>query len=98
MQLTGDEGSPAADARLSQLLATDAELRAALADDAVTTALREPSMPLHRQIETVMTAYADRPALAERAAEPVVDPATGRTTRRLLPRFDTITYRELWAR
>ena len=98
MQLTGDEGSPATDARLSQLLATDAELRAALPDDAVTTAIREPSMSLHRQIETVMTAYADRPALAERAVEPVVDPATGRTTLRLLPRFDTITFRELWAR
>jgi fatty acid CoA ligase FadD9 len=28
----------------------------------------------------------------------VTDPATGRTTLRLLPRFDTITYREVWAR
>ncbi|MEK8169219.1 AMP-binding protein [Streptomyces sp. M19] len=30
--------------------------------------------------------------------EPVTDPATGRTTSRLLERFDTITYGELWER
>lgn len=45
-----------------------------------------------------MEGYADRPALGERAAEPVTDPDTGRTTLRLLDRFDTVTYGELWER
>jgi len=42
--------------------------------------------------------YADRPALGQRARELITDPASGRTSARFLPRFDTITYRELWAR
>jgi fatty acid CoA ligase FadD9 len=45
-----------------------------------------------------MEGYADRPALGQRARELVTDPASGRKTLRLLPRFETITYRELWAR
>ncbi|QUQ63630.1 NAD dependent epimerase/dehydratase [Kutzneria sp. CA-103260] len=64
-------------------------------DQAVTAVIRDPDTPLHRQIELALTAYADRPALGERATEPVTDPATGRTTLRLLPRFDTIAYREV---
>ncbi|EUA34721.1 putative FATTY-ACID-CoA LIGASE FADD9 domain protein [Mycobacterium xenopi 3993] len=46
-------------------------------------------------IETVLQGYADRPALGQRAVEFVKDPNTGRTSAHLLPRFDTITYREL---
>ncbi|WP_243794761.1 carboxylic acid reductase [Saccharopolyspora gloriosae] len=38
----------------------------------------------------LLEGYGDRPALGERAKEPA--------TTRLLPRFDTISYRELWAR
>jgi len=83
------------DRRLAHLLATDQQLRDAMPDQAVTAAIRDPGASLHRQIDLVMTAYADRPALAERATEPVVDPATGRTTLGLLPRFDSITYREV---
>lgn len=33
-----------------------------------------------------------------RALGLTTDPATGRTTAHLLPRFDTISYRELWRR
>ncbi|GAA3436901.1 AMP-binding protein [Kutzneria kofuensis] len=90
MQLSGEQDV----ARLEELLAVDEELRDAMPDPAVTAVLRDPSTSLDRQVETVTAAYADRPALAERASEPVVDPATGRTTRRLLPRFEAITYRE----
>ena len=45
-----------------------------------------------------MEGYADRPALGQRAVEFVTDRATGRTSAQLLPRFETITYRELWDR
>ncbi|WP_063753645.1 AMP-binding protein [Kutzneria sp. 744] len=96
MQLPGEKAASYVDsARLAELLAADEELRHAVPDPAVTAVIKDPSTTLDRQIEAALTAYADRPALAERATEPVVDPATGRTTLRLLPRFDAITYREL---
>ncbi|MWA04856.1 AMP-binding protein [Actinomadura sp. LD22] len=43
-----------------------------------------------------MTAFADRPAVAERATELVRDPASGRRSARLLPEFTTRTYGRLW--
>ncbi|MEU5119266.1 carboxylic acid reductase [Streptomyces asoensis] len=47
-------------------------------------------------VRRTLAAYADRPALGERARQYVsVD---GRVTVRLLPRFDTLSYGELWAR
>src|SRR5262249_49666453 len=46
----------------------------------------------------VLQGYASRPALGQRAREIVTDPATGRSTLCFLPRFDTITYADLWAR
>jgi len=51
-----------------------------------------------RVVETIMTAYADRPALGRRAREVVVDEETGRRAARLLPSFETITFREVWSR
>ena len=53
---------------------------------------------LARGVSLIMEAYAERPALGERAREAVTDPVSGRTTMRLLPRFVTITYTELWQR
>jgi fatty acid CoA ligase FadD9 len=47
---------------------------------------------------TDMAGYADRPALGQRAVQFVKDPETGRNFAELLPRFETITYRELWER
>ena len=81
--------------RLAEVLAADPSLRAAMPEPAASAVIRNASTPLHRQVETALTAYADRPALADRATEPVLDPATGRTTLRLLPRYDSITYREV---
>ena len=46
-------------------------------------------------MQTVIDGYADRPALGQRAVAVRHRPATGRTSAELLPRFDTITYREL---
>lgn len=84
--------------RSAHLYATDPQFRGAAPLDAVTEAIRRPGLPLADLVDTVMEAYADRPALGERATEPVTDPVTGRTTLRLLARFDTITYGELWER
>ncbi|AKS35179.1 carboxylic acid reductase [Mycolicibacterium goodii] len=81
--------------RIAQLYATDAQFAGARPDDAVTEAIERPDMRLHQVVGAVMEAYADRPAIAERAVEIVEDPVTGRTSAELLPRFDTITYREL---
>ncbi|MFK0292459.1 carboxylic acid reductase [Streptomyces sp. NPDC090442] len=50
----------------------------------------DPGKQLAEVMATVMESHGDRPALGERAK----DPSTGR----LLPRFDTLSYRELWAR
>ncbi|WTG15493.1 thioester reductase domain-containing protein [Streptomyces decoyicus] len=43
-----------------------------------------------------MERYADRPAIGERAKKFVRDPATGRVSLGLLPRYETTTFSELW--
>ncbi|WP_250301403.1 carboxylic acid reductase [Streptomyces sp. A 4/2] len=58
--------------------------------EAVTAAVHDPDKGLAEVMAAVLEGYGDRPALGERAAEA--------STARLLPRFDTISYRELWAR
>ena len=45
--------------------------------------------------EALLRWLAETLGVAKGAVELVTDPATGRTSSRLLPRFDTITYREL---
>ncbi|MCX4502364.1 carboxylic acid reductase [Streptomyces anulatus] len=50
----------------------------------------DPGLALAEVMASVLESHGDRPALGERAR----DPETGR----LLPRFDTISYRELWSR
>ncbi|MFJ4966520.1 carboxylic acid reductase [Streptomyces sp. NPDC088729] len=50
----------------------------------------DPGEALAEVMAAVMESHGDRPALGERAKDPA--------TARLLPRFDTISYRELWAR
>ena len=45
-----------------------------------------------------MEGYADRPAVGQRAVKLQNDPDTGRTALALLPRFETITYGQLWDR
>ncbi|WP_411146630.1 carboxylic acid reductase [Streptomyces sp. x-80] len=91
-----DEFSARTAQRSAHLHATDPQFHGAAPLDAVTEAIRRPGLPLADLVATVMEGYADRPALGERATEPVTDPETGRTTLRLLERFDTITYGELW--
>lgn len=66
-------------------------------DPAIRAAVRAPGLRLTEVIETLVRGYADRPALGWRARSLTTDPASGRTTAQLLPRFDTVSYGELWA-
>ena len=91
-------GDDRQDRRTAQLYAEDQQIRDVTPKAAISAATRRPGLALGRLVETVMEGYADRPALGERATESIVDAATGRTSLRLLPRYDTISYRELWAR
>jgi fatty acid CoA ligase FadD9 len=84
--------------RIADLYAGDPQFRAAEPDAAVIEAARRPGLRLAEILQTLAQGYGHRPALGERAREYVVDPATGRTSARLLPRFTTISYRDMWAR
>lgn len=74
------------------------EFAAAKPDPAVLEAARGQGVRLAEVLQTFVDGYADRPALGQRAREFVTDSAMGRTSARLLPRFETISYRDLWAR
>jgi fatty acid CoA ligase FadD9 len=84
--------------RLERLRVTDPQFRDSFPLEAVVAAKRNPGLRLAQVVQIVMEGYADRPALGQRARELIADRATGRKTLRLLPRFETITYRDLWAR
>ncbi|MET0377611.1 MAG: carboxylic acid reductase [Spongiibacteraceae bacterium] len=84
--------------RVRALAETDPQLRQLLPKDSVRKAVRESGISYERTIATVLDSYADRPALGERAYDIARDAASGRQTRQLLPRFDTLTYRELHSR
>jgi fatty acid CoA ligase FadD9 len=83
--------------RIADLYAHDEQFAAAKPDYAISTAADQPGLRLPDVVRTVMQGYADRPALGQRAVEYVTD-GTGRTTTRLLPRFDTVSYGQLWER
>ncbi|MFI8962651.1 carboxylic acid reductase [Streptomyces sp. NPDC053493] len=55
-------------------------------------------MRLAHVVASVMRRYADRPAVGERVKEFARDTDTGRVTARLLPRYETTSYAELWDR
>ena len=82
--------------RLRTLWADDDQFNAAKPDGALQEAARQPDLRLPQILEMFVEGYADRPALGSRARDLTTDPATGRTVAQLLPRFDTITYRQLW--
>jgi fatty acid CoA ligase FadD9 len=95
--MSGSRGERCA-RRIAELYASDGQFAAAEPDAAVLEAARRPGLRLNEVLQTFIDGYADRPALGQRARELVTDPATGRTSARLLPRFDAINYRQLWAR
>jgi fatty acid CoA ligase FadD9 len=95
--MTGADGRAGRIAeRFERLFADDEQFRSASPDPAVRKAARQPGLRLTQVLEALVQGYAERPALGWRARELTTDPATGRTTTRLLPRFETITYRDLW--
>jgi fatty acid CoA ligase FadD9 len=49
-------------------------------------------------VEAIAETYAERPAVGRRAYEIVVDPMTRRRIAKFVPAFETIRYRDLWAR
>lgn len=83
--------------RIDELFTEDEQFRNARPDLSLQTAARQPGLRLPQILEMFVKGYADRPALGWRVRSLTTDPATGRTTTLLLPRFDTITYRDLWA-
>ncbi|MEG8182924.1 AMP-binding protein [Nocardia terpenica] len=83
--------------RAEELIASDDQIAAAVPDESVSTTLQDPGLRLSQLVATVMEAYADRPAVGQRAVEFIAD-ESGRRRTTLLPRFDTITYGELWQR
>lgn len=97
-------GSPTGDCdeslarRIAELYTSDEQFGASRPLDEISAAVQLPGMRLPQIVQTVMEGYADRPALGQRVHELVTDDATGRTIGRLLPRFETITYHELWTR
>jgi fatty acid CoA ligase FadD9 len=84
--------------RIQKLYATDAQFADARPDEAISAAINRPGLRLPELVRTVMEGYATRPALGQRAVRFVTDPDTGRTSAELLPRFETMTYAELWDR
>ncbi|MFF4253824.1 carboxylic acid reductase [Streptomyces sp. NPDC001663] len=64
----------------------------------VRSGLRDSVDGLAYSVAAAMAGYAERPALGERIRATVTDTETGRTSVRLLPRFSTVTYAELWDR
>jgi fatty acid CoA ligase FadD9 len=81
--------------RIADLYSDDAQFAAAKPDDAVSAAAAEAGR-LPDAVRVVLEGYADRPALAQRAVERVT--TGGRTTAKLLPHFDTVSYGQLWER
>ncbi len=84
--------------RREQLYADDEQFRNTRPDDEVAAAARAPGLRIAEVMATVLRGYSGRPALGQRAREVVTDPATGRSTLRFLPRFETVSYADLWAR
>lgn len=81
--------------RLMDLARTDPEVAAVMPDESAFRAIQQPGLSYVDVIARTLAAYDGRPALGMRAYELVRDEATGRTSRRYLPRFETITYGEV---
>jgi fatty acid CoA ligase FadD9 len=96
--MSTDIRADAMERRIQNLYASDPQFAAARPDAAVSAAMERPGLRLPQLVQTVMDGYANRPALGQRAVQLVKDPDTGRTTAELLPRFEMVTYREMWQR
>ena len=84
--------------RRERLYADDAQFRATRPDDDIAAAARAPGLRIAEVMATVLQGYATRPALGQRARDVITDPVSGRSTLHFLPRFETVSYADLWAR
>ena len=84
--------------RIASLYDTDPQFAAAAPDPIVSAAADDPALSLPEIIRTVMTGYADRPAVGQRVVTYRRDPDSGHTTAVLQPQFETLTYGQLWDR
>jgi fatty acid CoA ligase FadD9 len=96
--MTSDSRDERRQRRIAEMYSSDQQFAAARPCAAVAAAVNQPDLQLHQIVRATMEGYVDRPALGQRSVEFVRDPVTGRTSVELLPRFDTITYGELWKR
>ncbi|MGH3238973.1 MAG: carboxylic acid reductase, partial [Spirillospora sp.] len=85
-------------ARVAALLADDRQFAQAVPDPRVAETIASADGDLVGTIAAVMDGYADRPALGRRAIRVVRDGVDGRAVHELLPRFETVSYAELWRR
>lgn len=92
------EAAKTQDDRIADLYATDEQFRDAQPKPEVIEAAANPDLRLIEVLQTLVDGYGDRPALGQRSRELTTDSSTGRTSARLLPRFETVSYRELWNR
>lgn len=83
--------------RTAELFAHDQQIRDVVPTPDVVGDARRPGLRLGQILEVFARAYSDRPAVGWRARTLSTDPETGRTTSELQPRFDTISYRQLWS-
>ena len=84
-------------ARARALVESDPGLRSALPSPEVFRSVIDCRTSIEI-VQKVMATYGDRPAIGYRKHELTVDGATGRRAARLLPAFETISYRALWER
>src|SRR6201995_275281 len=84
--------------RRERLYSDDEQFRDTRPDEEIAAAARAPGLRIAEVMATVLQGYGSRPALGRRAREVITDPVSGRSTLRFLPRFETISYADLWAR
>jgi fatty acid CoA ligase FadD9 len=84
--------------RRERLYVEDEQFRITRPDEQIAAAARAPGLRIAEVMATVFAGYADRPALGQRVSDIVTDPGTGRSSLRFLPRFETVSYADLWAR
>ncbi len=79
---------------VTDLLGNDPQFRAALPIESAAKAVLQHGISLAELMAVVAEGYADRPALAQRAMSVVTNGT--RQLRVALPRYETISYAELW--
>jgi fatty acid CoA ligase FadD9 len=83
---------------LKRLQTSDQQFRDAFPDAMVAAKTADPNLAASQVVETIMTSYGERPALARRSRRIVTDRESGRKVAELDPHFDTLTYGQVWQR